>query len=107
MPKFGMLFGCALFVLGTTAAQASPGALDGNGCRYDRSHGNNYHCHKDVPPNPDRNAPVKKSRENVCHDKSSPNYRTVRYFISYRSMAECVTSGGREASSAGGGLSGI
>ena len=95
----------ALLLLAAGAASASAGALDGNGCHYDRAGGNQYHCHKDVPPNPDRTAKVKKSRENVCHDKSSPNYRTLKYFIAYRSMAACITSGGREATSTGGGLS--
>jgi len=90
----------------TPVALASAGALDANGCHYDRANGNKYHCHKEVPPNPDRNAPVKKSRENVCHDQKSPNYRTIKYFVSYRTMAACVTSGGTEAMSTGGGLSG-
>ncbi|MEO8063227.1 MAG: hypothetical protein ABI821_10825 [Pseudomonadota bacterium] len=96
----------ALALLAPGAASASAGALDGNGCHYDRSKGNQYHCHKEAPPNLDRNATVKKSRENICHDKSSPNYRTIRYFVSYRSMTACVTSGGTEAMSTGGGLSG-
>ncbi len=77
------------------AADAHPGGLDGNGCHYDRNNGR-YHCHREVPPNSDRNAPVKKSRENVCHDKRSPNYRTLRYFISYQTMDMCIVSGGRE-----------
>jgi hypothetical protein len=88
------------------AALATPGALDENGCHYDRSNGN-YHCHKEMPPNPDRYAAVKKSRENICHDKSSPNYRQLTRFVAYRSMAACIGSGGVEAQSGrGGGLSG-
>ena len=86
----------ALFALGAAPAGAHNGALDANGCHYDHSNGQ-YHCHKDVPPNPDRNAPVKKSRDNICHDVHSPNYKTLKYFISFRSMAQCVSSGGREA----------
>ncbi len=107
MPSIKSLLGCALLVLNFGAiAHASAGALDGNGCHYDRANGNRYHCHRDVPPNPDRNAPVKKSRENICHDRSSPNYRQLKYFVSYRSMAACVTSGGTEALPTSGGLSG-
>ena len=34
-------------------------------------------------------------RENVCQDKSSPNYSTIRYFVAYRTMAECQSSGGK------------
>jgi hypothetical protein len=58
-----------------------------------------------LPPNPDRNAPVK-SRENICHDHGSPNYRTLRYFVSYRTMSACVTGGGVESRATSGGLSG-
>jgi hypothetical protein len=94
--------GCSLLaitLLGIApgTANAHEGRLDGNGCHYDRSNGNAYHCHKEVAPNPDRRAPVKKSRENICHDQSSPNYQMLRYFIAYRTMSECLRSGGREA----------
>ncbi len=75
-------------------AEAHSGKLDGNGCHYEAASGD-YHCHREVKPNRDVNAPVEKSRENVCHDKSSPNYSTIKYFISYKSVAECTTSGGR------------
>jgi hypothetical protein len=70
-------------LVGVTGAH--PGALDGNGCHYETASGQ-YHCLKTVKPNPNVNARVKKSRENFCHDKSSSNYKT---------MAECLTSGGR------------
>lgn len=79
-------------------ALAHEGGLDRNGCHYDRSSGN-YHCHKEtneLAPNPDRNAAAKKSRENICHDSRSPNYRQLRYFISYRDMDACLASGGRQ-----------
>ena len=83
-------------ILATGTASAHPGALDGNGCHYDKSSGQ-YHCHKEVKPNRKVDAVAKKSRENVCHDKSSSNYKTLRYFIAYKSMAECLASGGRAA----------
>ena len=86
-----ILFAVA-FAAGT--ANAHNGKLDRNGCHYEAATGE-YHCHKDVKPNRDVNAPVKKSRENVCHDKSSSNYKSIKYFISYKTMAECVSSGGR------------
>jgi hypothetical protein len=107
MPLYKSLLAASLLALcAAPAASAHEGALDDNGCHYDRQHGNQYHCHKDVPPNPDRNAPAKKSRENICHDRSSSNYRTIKYFISYRSMSACVMSGGVEAKTTrGGGLS--
>lgn len=77
-------------------AQAHNGKLDGNGCHYETATGR-YHCHRAVKPNKDVKAPVKKSRENVCHDAASSNYSTLRYFIGYPSMPACVTSGGRPA----------
>ena len=75
-------------------ASAHPGGLDGNGCHYDTATGR-YHCHRDPKRNRDVNAVAKKSRENVCHDQSSPNYRTLKYFVSYPSLQACLTSGGR------------
>jgi len=86
---------CAGLVVPSSPVLATPGALDKNGCHYDHTTGS-YHCHKDVAPNPDIHAPVKKSRDNICHDQRSPNYRTLRYFIGYQSMDECLVSGGIE-----------
>jgi len=90
------ILGAFLLMQGFVAstAGAHPGALDANGCHYESASGA-YHCHKDVKPNSKVNSPVKKSRENVCHDKASPNYKTIKYFIAYQSMRECLTSGGR------------
>ena len=90
----------AIFILPLTlaagTAHAHNGKLDANGCHYESATGE-YHCHKEVKPNRNVNAPVKKSRENICHDKSSSNYNTVKYFIAYKTMGECVTSGGKPA----------
>jgi len=86
-----------LHLLATSPANAHPGKLDGNGCHYDTATGR-YHCHKqtsELTPNPAVTSPVKKSRENVCHDKSSPNYKTIKYFVPYKTLPECLTSGGR------------
>jgi hypothetical protein len=85
----------SVLLINFPSAQAHEGGLDRNGCHYDRSNGN-YHCHKEVPPNSDTRAVAKKSRENICHDASSPNYRQLRYFISYRDMDACLASGGLE-----------
>jgi hypothetical protein len=79
-------------------ALAHPGGLDTNGCHYDSGTGK-YHCHRDPKRNRNLNAVAKKSRENVCHDKTSPNYSTLKYFVSYPSMQACITSGGRAAGS--------
>ncbi|HEU4590658.1 MAG TPA: hypothetical protein VFS13_07095 [Steroidobacteraceae bacterium] len=95
-PRSALL--CAALLASLGPAFAHEGGLDRNGCHYDRAHGNQYHCHKDtgeIAPNPDVRAAAKKSRDNICHDARSPNYRAVRYFISYRSMDACLASGGR------------
>lgn len=84
-----------LLALVASRALASPGALDENGCHYERKRGN-YHCHREEPANTNRNAAVKKSRENICHDRHSPNYEMLRYFVAYRTMDECLMSGGRQ-----------
>jgi hypothetical protein len=86
----------ALLAPGAAAAHEGP-SLDENGCHYERPPRAGYHCHRDVPPNIDRNPPVKKGRDNLCYDRTSRMYAMVRYFISYRSMDECLVSGGREA----------
>ena len=82
-----------LLILGAGTASAHSGGLDANGCHYEAD-ARNYHCHREVPPNPDRNAPVKKSRENVCHDRKSPNYKAIKYFVRYAKMDACLKSGG-------------
>jgi hypothetical protein len=92
---FASVFVAFALSLAPVPAGAHPGALDDNGCHYERQH-NKYHCHRDMPPNPDRMAPVKKSRENICHDRTSPNYGQLQYFVAYRSMNDCLFSGGRE-----------
>jgi hypothetical protein len=83
-----------LWLLTTMPVSAHPGALDGNGCHYDTATGR-YHCHRLGKKNPDVGAPAKKSRENVCHDRASPNYSTLKYFVSYPSLQACLTNGGR------------
>jgi hypothetical protein len=83
----------AIAATGIGSALAHPGGLDANGCHYDTSN-RKYHCHRTVKPNPDVAAPVKKSRLNICHDHSSSNYRNIRFFISFQTLAECVKSGG-------------
>ena|SRR5690242_15786174 len=84
------------WALAAGPALAHNGKLDANGCHYESATGE-YHCHKEVKPNRNVKAAVKKSRENVCHDKSSSNYSTLKYFIAYKTMGECVSSGGKPA----------
>jgi hypothetical protein len=90
------LAGLTAPLLCPSTAQAHPGRLDRNGCHYDGAAGNGYHCHQDAHPNMDVTAVAKKSRDNICHDTSSANYRQLKYFISYKSMKDCMASGGRK-----------
>lgn len=39
--------------------------------------------------------PVRKSRKGICHDASSANYATMKYFETFQNMDACVKSGGR------------
>ena len=38
---------------------------------------------------------VKKSDSGICHDKSSPSYKQTTNFTAFKTMDECVKSGGR------------
>jgi len=38
---------------------------------------------------------VKKSKSNICHDKTSPGYKQTKNFTDFQTMDECVKSGGR------------
>ena len=99
MPRMARLLAlCCLLGVPGMVVQAHPGGLDTNGCHYDTATGR-YHCHREPRRNRDVNAPAKKSRENVCHDKSSPNYSSLKYFVSYPSLQACITSGGRAVGS--------
>jgi len=38
---------------------------------------------------------VKKSKSNICHDKTSPGYKQTKNFTEFKTIDECVKSGGR------------
>jgi endonuclease YncB( thermonuclease family) len=46
--------------------------------------------------------PVKKSRNNICHDPSMPTYVSVLNFTSFPTLDACIASGGRLPKSPGG-----
>jgi endonuclease YncB( thermonuclease family) len=46
--------------------------------------------------------PVKKSRNNICHDPSMSTYGSVLKFTSFPTLDACIASGGRLPKSAGG-----
>ncbi len=37
---------------------------------------------------------VKKSKSGICHDKSSKSYKQTKHFTEFKTMEECVKSGG-------------
>jgi hypothetical protein len=37
----------------------------------------------------------KKSKSNICHDKTSSGYKQTKNFTGFKTMDECVKSGGR------------
>lgn len=94
----------AVTALATNPIRASDGVLDENGCHYDRQRTGAYHCHEDRGPNPDRFANVKKTRENMCIDKRNTNYHLTSRFVAFRTMGDCVRSGGVESYEDSGGL---
>lgn len=40
---------------------------------------------------------VKRSRNNICHDKSDPSFEQTVHFRAYRTMKDCLESGGKPA----------
>ena len=40
---------------------------------------------------------IKKSKTNICHEKTSMHYANTKNFTPFDSMAKCVASGGRAA----------
>jgi hypothetical protein len=38
---------------------------------------------------------VKKSKNNICHDKSSRSYKRTKNYIPYNTIEDCLASGGR------------
>ena len=98
IPTLGFFSLLQMFAAGAVSAHS--GALDGNGCHYEKSTGR-HRCHahtRDLKPNPDAHAPVKKSREDICHDNSSSNYTSSEYCVSRETLAARLASGGRAPS---------
>jgi hypothetical protein len=64
-----------------------------------------HHGQRSPGENPD-DAPVKKSRAGICHDRASPNYRQRKYFEAFDSMRACLDSEGRRPQQARAGARG-
>ncbi len=41
--------------------------------------------------------PVKKSKNDICHPKNGQYYSKTKNYTSYKSMKECIKSGGRKS----------
>jgi endonuclease YncB( thermonuclease family) len=48
-----------------------------------------------------KDGPIKKSRNDICHEPGSPSYRSVRKFTSFKTIEDCIASGGRLPKQAG------
>ena len=57
---------------------------------------------KDATKAPAADAPaVKKSDSGICHDKNSPSYERTKNFTPFKTMDECIKSGGTAPKNAG------
>lgn len=57
---------------------------------------------KEAAKAPAADAPaVKKSDSGICHDKSSPSYERTKNFTPFKTMDECMKSGGTAPKNAG------
>jgi len=43
---------------------------------------------------------VKRSRNNICHDKNDPSFELTLHFRAYKTMKDCLDSGGKAAKNA-------
>jgi len=82
----------AFFAL-APAVHAHGGGLDASGCHTNRKTGD-YHCHR-APGNGEAGPPVKKSRNGICHDRSSPWYDQTTHYVAFETLEACLDSGGR------------
>ena len=57
---------------------------------------------KDAAKTPAADMPmVKKSDSGICHDKGSPSYERTKNFTPFKTMDECIKSGGTAPKNAG------
>jgi len=82
--------GLALFALG---ASAHPGKTDPYGCHQEEAAGE-MHCH-DAAGRKLPWPPVKKSRNDICHDRDSQWYAQTIHFEPFNTLKDCLDSGGR------------
>jgi len=83
----------AALALASPASFPHGGGLDSSGCHTNRKTGE-YHCHRSPAATP---APgiVKKSSSGICHAPSSRWYAQTLHYTEYRTLQECLDSGGR------------
>lgn len=85
----------AAIVFAAIASPASPhsGKTDPYGC-HEQTAVDIRHCH-DADNNMLPWPPVKKSRSSICHDRDSQWYDQTIHFKPFKTMKECLDSGGR------------
>ncbi len=80
-------------LLAAGMASAHSGGLNAQGCHTNKKTGE-YHCHRSLAKEADEGI-VKKSKSGICHDPSSQYYAQTKYFTPFRTLQECLESGGR------------
>lgn len=95
----------ALVASGDTA-WSHPGGLNAQGCHTNRKTGD-YHCHRAPAAGGAVSVPgagkspveavgaVKKSSSGICHAPGTEYYARTTRFIAYKTLDECLASGGR------------
>jgi hypothetical protein len=98
MRKIGVLASPALLVasllFASPAAFPHSGGLDASGCHTNHKTGE-YHCHRSPGVANPVSGIVKKSNSGICHAPSSRWYAQTIHYTEYRSLQECLDSGGR------------
>ena len=84
-----MIFKFLFIVIFSAQAYGHSGGKDSLGCHNDTKQ-NSYHCHNSY-----HQPPVKKSNSNICHIMGSTYYSRTRNFTPFKTLEECIKSGGR------------
>tara|TARA_Y100000022_G_C12954897_1_gene242017 strand:- start:72 stop:395 length:324 start_codon:yes stop_codon:yes gene_type:complete len=84
-----IIFKLLFVVIFSAHAYGHSGGKDSLGCHNDTKQ-NSYHCH-----NSSYQPPVKKSNSSICHVMGSTYYSRTRNFTPFKTLEECIKSGGR------------
>jgi hypothetical protein len=91
--KFGLAAVALSLALAASSASTHPGDKDPYGC-HEEAGTREMHCH-DAAGRKLPWPPVKKSRNDICHDRESQWYHQTIHFEPFNTLEECLKSGGR------------